>query len=208
MRAHFVFVTVTTGEGTSGQTSMKIPVFFDFNSPRTEGGYSIEYNPFAIQCNPKTGITSTAPTIKKNGVALTPDELSKITMDFRRSFNFWDLYGPTEHKNGAPNANKDTFLSSVWAAYYSAINVAYNSGSRDPISYYGRSAHIAKTACYIRPQDLALYIAPEKFVDDKGYYANGIFTAQITFSDTGSDPAAAKSPYQLFPLFVWFDTQF
>lgn len=207
MRAQFVFVVVTTGEGTSGQTSMKIPVFFDFNSPRTEGGYSIEYTPFVIQCNPKTGITSEAPTIKKNGVELTPDELGKITMDFRRSFNYWNLNGPAAHKNGAPNAAKDTFLSSVWATYFSSINVAYNSGSRDPMSTYGRPTHIAKTAGYVRQQDRALYIAPEKFVDDNGY-ANGIFTGQITFSDTGSDPQSAKSPYTLFPLFVWFDTQF
>ena len=208
MRAQFVFVIVTTGEGTSGQTSIKIPVFFDFNSPRTEGGYSIEYNPFAIQCNPKTGVTSPTPTIKKNGIELTGDELSKITMDFRRSFNYWNLNGPEKHKNGEVSKVTDGFLAHVWDAYYAAIpNATVNYGQRDPMSSYGRPAHIAKNAGYIRQQDRALYIAPEKFVDDNGY-ANGIFTAQITFSDTGTDPAAAKSPYQLFPLFVWFDTQF
>ena len=208
MRAQFVFVIVTTGEGTSGQTSIKIPVFFDFNSPRTEGGYSIEYNPFAIQCNPKTGVTSPTPTIKKNGIELTGDELSKITMDFRRSFNYWNLNGPEKHKNGEVSKVTDGFLAHVWDAYYAAIpNATVNYGQRDPMSSYGRPAHIAKNAGYIRQQDRALYIAPEKFVDDNGY-ANGIFTAQITFSDTGTGPAAAKSPYQLFPLFVWFDTQF
>ncbi len=204
-RAHFVFVVVTTGEGTSGETSLKIPVFFDFNDLR--GEYRVEYTPFAILCNPKTGVTSTSPVITKGGVALTDEELKSITMDFRRSFNYWNLNGPSAHKNGAPNANKDTFLSSIWAAYYSAINVAYNSGSRDPMSTYGRSAHVAKCAGYVRQEDRALYIAPEKFVDDNGY-ANGIFTGQITMGLTGADPAGAADPYRLFPLFVWFDTQF
>ena len=129
-------------------------------------------------------------------------------MDYRRSFNYWNLNGPAEHKNGAPNADKTAnFLSHIWNNYYTSINVAYNQGSRDPMSYYGRPAKLANAMGYIRATDLCLYIAPEKFVDEYGY-ANGIFTGQITFSDTGTDPASAKSPYQLFPLFVWFDTQF
>ena len=206
-RAHFVFVKVTTGKGTSGETVVKTPVFFDFNTPRTEGGYSVEYTPFAIKCNPKNGVTSAAPTIKHNGEVLSGDGLKNITMDFRRSFNYWNINGPSEHKNGAPDAGQTTFLSKIWAAYYAAINVAYNSGSRDPISSYGRPQHIAKAIGYVRPENLALYIAPEKFLDDSGY-ADGIFTGQITFSPTGGDPAGAADPYRLFPLFVWFDTQF
>lgn len=207
MRAHFVFVNIKTGVGTSGETVMKIPVFFDFNAPRTEGGYSIQYNPFAVRCNPKTGTTSVPPTILKNNIVVRGEELKNITMDFRRSFNYWNLNGPASHNNGAPNADKTTFLSAVWSTYYSSINVAYNTSSRDPISSYGRPLHIAKTAGYLRQEDLALYIAPEKFMDDNGY-ANGIFTAQVVFGSDGKDPAGAKDPYRLFPLFVWFDTNF
>lgn len=207
MRAHFVFVNIKTGVGTSGETVMKIPVFFDFNAPRTEGGYSIQYNPFAVRCNPKTGTTSVPPTILKNNIVVRGEELKNITMDFRRSFNYWNLNGPASHNNGAPNADKTTFLSTVWSTYYSSINVAYNTSSRDPISSYGRPLHIAKTAGYLRQEDLALYIAPEKFMDDNGY-ANGIFTAQVVFGSDGKDPAGAKDPYRLFPLFVWFDTNF
>lgn len=207
MRAHFVFVNIKTGAGTSGETVMKIPVFFDFNAPRTEGGYSIQYNPFAVRCNPKTGTTSVPPTILKNNIVVRGEELKNITMDFRRSFNYWNLNGPASHNNGAPDAEKTTFLSAVWSTYYSSINVAYNKSSRDPISSYGRPEHIAKTAGYLRQEDLALYIAPEKFMDDNGY-ANGIFTAQVVFGSDGKDPAGAKDPYRLFPLFVWFDTNF
>ena len=207
MRAHFVFVNIKTGAGTSGATVMKIPVFFDFNAPRTEGGYSIQYNPFAVRCNPKTGTTSVPPTILKNNTVVRGEELKNITMDFRRSFNYWNLNGPASHNNGAPDAEKTTFLSAVWSTYYSSINVAYNTSSRDPISSYGRPEHIAKTAGYLRQEDLALYNAPEKFMDDNGY-ANGIFTAQVVFGSDGKDPAGAKDPYRLFPLFVWFDTNF
>ena len=210
MRAHFVFVNIKTGVGTSGETVMKIPVFFDFNAPRTEGGYSIQYNPFAVRCNPKTGTTSVPPTILKNNIVVRGEELKNITMDFRRSFNYWNLNGPAAHNNGAPNVDKTTFLSSIWSSYYSAINVAYGksqAGSRDPISSYGRPKHIAKTAGYIRQEDLALYIAPERFMDDNGY-ANGIFTAQVVFGSDGKDPKDANDPYRLFPLFVWFDTNF
>lgn len=207
MRAHFVFVNIKTGVGTSGETVMKIPVFFDFNAPRTEGGYSIQYNPFAVRCNPKTGTTSVPPTILKNNIVVRGEELKNIKMDFRRSFKYWNLNGPAAHKDGEPDAGKTTFLSSVWSTYYSSINVAYNTSSRDPISSYGRLEHIAKTAGYLRQEDLALYIAPEKFMDDNGY-ANGIFTGQITFSSDGKDPKDANDPYKLFPLFVWFDTNF
>lgn len=207
MRAHFVFVNIKTGVGTSGETVMKIPVFFDFNAPRTEGGYSIQYNPFAVRCNPKNGTTSVPPTILKNNIVVRGEELKNIKMDFRRSFNYWNLNGPAAHKNGAPNADKTTFLSTVWSTYYSAIGVGYNSSSRDPISSYGRPLHIAKTVGYLRQEDLALYIAPEKFMDDNGY-ANGVFTAQVVFGSDGQDPAGAKDPYRLFPLFVWFDTNF
>lgn len=207
MRAHFVFVNIKTGVGTSGETVMKIPVFFDFNAPRTEGGYSIQYNPFAVRCNPKTGTTSVPPTILKNNIVVRGEELKNIKMDFRRSFKYWNLNGPAAHKDGEPDAGKTTFLSSVWSTYYSSINVAYNTSSRDPISSYGRPLHIAKTAGYLRQEDLALYIAPEKFMDDNGY-ANGIFTAQVVFGSDGKDPAGAKDPYRLFPLFVWFDTNF
>ena len=206
-RAHFFFVIATAGEGTPGETQVKTPVFLDFNCIRAEGGYQIEYNPFVFQCNPKTGGYSASPKITKAGAELTAEERTKITMDFRRSFNYWNIDGPASHGNGAPNANKDNFLSHMWASYYTAINVTYNSGSRDPISSFGRPAKIDNTIGYIRQSDLAFYVAPEKWKDENGY-ADGIFTGQITFADTGADPTGAASPYRLFPLFVWFDTEF
>ena len=208
MRAQFMFVEATTGKGTPGETTVKTPVFMDFNCPRAADGYQISYTPFVFQCNPKTGGVSAKPEITKaDGTALTADELAKVLMDFRRSFNYWNIDGPKSHTNGAPNANKDNFLSSIWVDYYAAINVAYNSGSRDPVSAYGRKASLEKNPAYIRTSDLALYVAPEKWKTADGY-ADGIFTGQITFADSGTDPQGAANPYRLFPLFVWFDTEF
>lgn len=205
MRAHFFFVTATTGAGTSGETVVKTPVFVDFNCVR--GDYIIKYTPFVFQCNPKTGGTSAVPEITKaDGTALTADELAKITMDYRRSFNYWNIDGPASHTNGAPNADKSTFLSKLWDVYYAAIGKAYNNGSRDPMSAYGR-AFLDKNPGYVKKENLALYIAPERWRDDNGY-ADGIFTGQITFANTGVDPQGAANPYRLFPLFVWFDTEF
>ena len=205
-RAHFFFVTAITGKGTSGETTVKTPVFLDFNCQRADKGYQIKYTPFVFQCNPKNGGVSAVPEITKDGKALTAEELAKITMDFRRSFNYWNIGGPAAHTGGAPTEAKDNFLSQVWAAYYAAINIKYGPGSRDPISAYGR-AFLDKNPAYIRPSDLALYIAPERWQDLNGY-ADGVFTAQITFATNGADPKDAVNPYRLFPIFVWFDTEF
>ena len=217
MRAHFVFVNIKTGVGTSGETVMKIPVFFDFNAPRTEGGYSIQYNPFAVRCNPKTGTTSVPPTILKNNIVVRGEELKNITMDFRRDFNYWNINGHEKHLNGAAAKGDNTkFLSRVWAAYCQACGFVYDSeaGSRKAVSYYENyekntngKGDLNKAAAYIRGEDLALHINPEKFMDEYGY-ANGIFTGQVTLGLDGKDPQKANDPYRLFPLFVWFDTNF
>lgn len=217
MRAHFVFVNIKTGAGTSGETVMKIPVFFDFNAPRTEGGYSIQYNPFAVRCNPKTGTTSVPPTILKNNIVVRGEELKNITMDFRRDFNYWNINGHEKHLNGAAAKGDNTkFLSRVWAAYCQACGFVYDSeaGSRKAVSYYENyekntngKGDLNKAAAYIRGEDLALHINPEKFMDEYGY-ANGIFTGQVTLGLDGKDPQKANDPYRLFPLFVWFDTNF
>lgn len=204
MRAHFFFVTATAGAGTSGETTVRTPVFLDFNCPRAEGGYTVQYTPFVFQCNPKTGGVSAAPVITMSDGSPVAD-MSKITMDYRRSFNYWNIDGPESHVNGDPKV-EGGFLNSIWTDYYAAIGKALNTGSRDPLSYYGR-AFLDKNAGYIRAEDLSMYVAPEKWQDENGY-ADGIFVGQITLADTGADPQGAKDPYRLFPLFVWFDTEF
>ena len=101
----------------------------------------------------------------------------------------------------------DGFLHSVWAAYYASLNVAINTGSRDPVSCYGRPGTEAARPCYFRMEDHALLVNPEKWKDDAGY-ANGVFIGQVTFGTDGADPAGAAAPRRIFPLAVWFDTAF
>lgn len=208
MRTHFIFVSVTSGKGTSGETTVKIPVFFDFNHLRADDGYQIKYTPFVLQCNPKNGGVSAVPEITKaDGSALNAEELAKITMDFRRSFNYWNLNGPETHISGGQNSTEGCFLNIISEAYYKAAGVKVELGSRKSFTAYDQTDHMDKKPAYVRKTDLAVYVAPEKWKTADGY-ADGIFTGQITFADSGTDPQGAANPYRLFPLFVWFDTEF
>ncbi len=196
-RVHFCYIVVTTGEGTPAEWSKKIPVFFNFFC--AHDGVEVDFVPFVFQCNPRTGGVSAAPRV--SGV-----EAAKFTMDYRRTFNFYNVAGPDSHIDGQPNV-ADGFLHSVWAAYYASLNVAINTGSRDPVSCYGRPGTEAARPCYFRMEDHALLVNPEKWKDDAGY-ANGVFIGQVTFGTDGADPAGAAAPRRIFPLAVWFDTAF
>lgn len=198
-RVHFCYVEVTTGAGTPGEWKMKIPVFFNFHC--AHGGYEIEFVPFVFQCNPRTGGVSVAPTITP---AVEP--ASNFTFDYRRSFNYWNVAGPASHINGQPS-EADGFLHTLWADYFAAINKAINTGSRDPVSCYGRAGTEASRPCYFRIEDHALLVNPNKWKDDAGF-ANGIFIGQVTFGVNGADPASAAADFRIFPLAVWFDTAF
>ena len=196
-RVHFCFVIVKTGAGTPAECQMKIPVFFNFHC--AHDGIEVEFIPFAFQCNPAKGGVSAAPKV-------TGAEAATFTMDYRRSFNYYNLNGPASHIDGQPSV-ADGFLHTIWAVYYEAINKAINTGSRDPVSVYGRPGTETSRPCYFRESDHALLVNPEKWKDDAGY-ANGIFIGQVTFGTTGTDPQAAAAERRIFPLAVWFDTAF
>ncbi len=197
-RVHFCYVEVTTGAGTPAEWKKKIPVFFNFHC--AHDGVEVDFVPFVFQCNPRTGGVSTAPTV--TGVS----DPSQFTLDYRRSFNYYNVAGPDSHINGQPSV-ADGFLHTLWAAFYASINVAINTGSRDPVSCYGRKGTESARPCYFRMDDHALIVNPGKWKDDAGY-ANGVFIGQITFGTDGADPAGAAGPRRIFPLAVWFDTAF
>lgn len=197
-RVHFCYVEVTTGAGTPAEWKKKIPVFFNFHC--AHDGVEVDFVPFVFQCNPRTGGVSTAPTV--TGVS----DPSQFTLDYRRSFNYYNVAGPESHVNGQPSV-ADGFLHTLWAAFYASINVAINTGSRDPVSCYGRKGTESARPCYFRMDDHALIVNPEKWKDEAGY-ANGVFIGQITFGTDGADPAGAAAPRRIFPLAVWFDTAF
>lgn len=199
-RAHVLVIDIVAGEGTVGETVVRVPVFFDFNAQRGESGYTIEYTPFAIQCNPKIGGTYPAPSIKDAaGVELA--DKSKIRMTYRRNGSYWNIGGPQTHLNGAPK-EVGTFLNQLWNSYYGTSEKAYD----NVIPVYSYNKSLDKNIAYIK-EDLTLYVAPEKWRLEDGY-ADGVFVAEVILGDQGKDPGSGASPYKMYPFFIWFDTEF
>ena len=203
MRAHVLVIDIIAGEGTVGETVCRVPVFFDFNAPRAKSGvteYTIEYTPFVIQCNPKTGGTYPAPSIKDaDGVELA--DKSHIRMTYRRSGFYWNIGGPQSHVNGDPNT-AGTFLNLLWNSYYGTSGTLYN----NVIPVYSYNKSLDKNIAYIK-EDLTLYVAPEKWRSEDGY-ADGVFVAEVILGYEGKDPGSGASPYKMYPFFIWFDTEF
>ncbi|MBR5103233.1 MAG: DUF4958 family protein [Bacteroidales bacterium] len=203
MRAHVLIVDIISGKGTVGETVCRVPVFFDFNAPRAKSGvpeYTIEYTPFVIQCNPKTGGTFPAPSIKDaDGVELA--DKSHIRMTYRRSANYWNIGGPQTHVNGDPNT-AGTFLNLLWNSYYGTSGSLYN----NVIPVYSYNKTLDKNIAYIK-DDLTLYVAPEKWKLEDGY-ADGVFAAEVILGYEGKDPGSGVSPYKMYPFLIWFDTEF
>lgn len=182
-----VSVTVTVGEGEEAVTR-RFPVAFH----QSIGAILIEYTPFVVKINPKTGGRSAAPVV-------TP-ETPALTFDFRRSFNYVNLDGPESHKNGAPSV-AGSLLYSVWDTYFSALGKNINTGARDPFSWYVNKDNPSIAAGYIDQTTRELVINPDKFKTVDGY-ANGLFVGQTPYVAAGGDPA---SGVQVFTIAAWLD---
>ena len=129
-----ILVKATTGKGTAGEITIKTPVFIHCSS--AVAGVTVNYTPFVFQVNPRTGGSSVAPTI-------TGTDLSTFIADYRRTFNYYNINGPAEHKNGQPGSGNDTFMYSLWKAYYESIGVAsVNTGQKWPLSYYDNTSRL------------------------------------------------------------------
>lgn len=196
-KVHMAIVKVTAGKGEAGETTVKIPVFIDCS--KAQNGVTVSYTPFVFQVNPRTGGSSAVPTV-------TGAE-SGILMDYRRTFNYYNINGPEEHKNGQPKV-EDSFMNSVWTAYYTAIGSAtVNTGARGPLSYYDNSSRISVPLGYVDPSNLSVKINPNKWQNDYGY-ANGVMIGQMTFVTDGNSGNLVGSNNQIFPIAIWFDTKF
>lgn len=198
----FVVVKATTGKGTPGEITVKTPVFFHFANAKN--GVTVNYTPFVFQVNPRTGGTSAAPTVTG------ADNMSNFLLDYRRTFDYYNINGPAEHKKGQPSV-KDSFMYSVWEAYYTAIGATtVNTGAKDPMSYYSNTSRLATPLGYVdATKDLAITINPNKWQNDYGY-ANGVMVGQMTFVTDGNPEMLSHSSNtnQIFPIAIWFDTKF
>lgn len=232
-RTHMALIQITVGEGTSGETVRKVPVFFDFNAPRVDSGnanapvYTVEFNPFVFQCNPKKGGYFVKPLIKdQDGNKVSSDVYSDISMTFLGNSSgvhpyYWNLGGPDTHLDGNMSVTNG-FLYQMWTNYYKAAGKAAAYTNVNPIySYHTDQKYLSVRIAYImngqlgysEDEHLKLYVVPEKWVDNDGIYADGIFMAQVRmgYKDlTGTVITAdkGKSPYQMYPFFIWFDTEF
>ncbi len=190
-----ILVTATAGKGEVGETSVTVPVFFSF--VQEVSGVTLHFTPFVIKINPRKGGVSDVPEIK--GV-----ELPNFLIDYRRTFNYYNIAGPETHIDGQPNV-AGSFMSQMWNNYYGDKTPNY--GSKDPVSYYTNSSNLAQALLYVDAANKNLVVNPNKWIDSDGNAANGAFIGQTTFVTNG-DQSGVNSGSQIFPLWVWFDEKF
>lgn len=193
-----VYVTATAGKGKVGETSVTVPVFFSFSG--TNNGVTIRYKPFVFQVNPRKGGTSIIPEV--TGVA----DMSKFLLDYRRTFNYYNINGPASHADGIPSAS--SFLGALWKNFYISIGTPnkLNYGSKDPMSYYSNKARLSSALVYVDPETKAVVVNANKWIDENGA-ANGAFFAQMTFVTDGNE-GGVNNGTKYFPLWIWFDEKF
>lgn len=224
LRAHMAIVKITCGEGTSGQTVRKVPVFFDFNLPRQDSSqpnapvYTVEFNPFVFQCNPKKGGTFVVPTFKDvNGNVVDPVEAQiTMTMHGPNKQQYWNIDGPASHLDGIPSV-EGGFLHALWKQYGADANVTPNYANAYPVYKYledKTSQKYASARIGYMQDDLKMYIKKDKWIDSDGNYADGVFVSQVRMGYKGLDGTvkradATTAPYNnMYPFFIWFDTEF
>lgn len=195
-----ILVTATAGKGKVGETTVTVPVFFSFHV--AVNGVTVRYKPFVIQVNPRKGITSQAPDI--SGVS----NLSSLLMDYRRTFNYYNIGGPDSHIDGQPNV-ANSFMNQMWAVYnaQTGITKPAGTGAKDPLSYFANKANLNLAMLYVDQTTKSIVVNSNKWIDANGVAANGAMIGQITFVTNG-DESGINNGSQIFPAWIWFDEKF
>lgn len=196
-------IEATAGNGPTAVT-VKTPIFFRYSS--VVSGVTIEYTPFVLQANPRKQTRSVVPVVTGT------DDLSKIYLDYRRTFNYYNINGATSdgvaHGSGVITSN--TFLQYLWDKCEADYSTKF------PISYYSDTKGTIKndltnnTLAYVDNTDnssnrLSVVVNANQWEHDG--WANGCFIAQMTFVTNGN-VASINSGSQIFPLVIWLDTKF
>lgn len=198
------FITATSEDPDDPDNSFSVttPIFIDCSS--TVNGVTIEYNPFVLRVNPKTGGRSGRPVI--SGVE------GDIFLDYRRDFFYYNIHGADSEgnpfKSGQVNPktqNYDAeccpFLEQLWKQYGSS-----NFGGKDPMSFYKNETDVSKTLAYIDGNDgHALVVNPDKWFAEGFGWGDGVVHGQITFS-TSKDGVNGGST--IHPIVIWLDKDF
>lgn len=198
------FITATSEDPDDPDNSFSVttPIFIDCSS--TVVGVTIEYNPFVLRVNPKTGGRSGRPVI--SGVE------GDIFLDYRRDFFYYNIHGadskgnPFKSGQVKPKAeNYDAeccpFLEQLWTQYGSS-----NFGGKDPMSFYKNEKDVSKPLAYIDGNDgHALVVNPDKWFAEGFGWGDGVVHGQITFS-TSKDGVSNGST--IHPIVIWLDKDF
>lgn len=194
-KVFMILVSATTGKGTVGETTVKIPVFIHCQA--AVKSVTVEYTPFVFQVNPKKGGSSVAPTV-------TGADSGSFLMDYRRTFNYYNINGPEQHTDGTPKSGSGNFMTNLWNNYYGEGSKNY--GARKPVSYIDNTDKSAALAYVNWDANNCITVNPNKWTDENGY-ANGVFIAQMTFTTDGKS-ANVGTGSQIFPIAIWFDENF
>ncbi|MBP5538968.1 MAG: DUF4958 family protein [Bacteroidales bacterium] len=203
-RTHASIITVTVGGNSEAAVTRKFPLFISHDG--FIKGYKITYTPFAFRVNPRTGGRSVTPVVTRED----GQPVNGFTLSYRRNVFFYNVGGPAEHMDGRAQDGTDRFMYGVWNKYYSARNLAVNSQSCAPVSWYadrnGEKGWLPYCACYNDPADLSLVVNPDKFSDENGY-ASGFVSGQMQFNYNNTDPVNTGGS-ECYPIIIWLDPSY
>lgn len=203
-----LYVTATAGKGKVGETTVKSPVFFLFSAENAV----VHYAPFVFRVNPRKGGMSVAPNISAD---IDP---ALFSMDYRRDFQFFGLDG---QPSGFP-ADAGSFMNWMWKVYNAQEGVGtktIGTGAKGCVSAYENNSWNGKTLglalCYVDPETKAVVVNPNKWIDESGKGANGVFVAEMTYLTDQSWTEITKTVNTniskgsvVTPLMIWFDEKF
>ncbi|WP_300700796.1 surface glycan-binding family protein [uncultured Alistipes sp.] len=207
-KSALLYVTATAGKGKVGETTVKSPVFFIFSPENAP----VHYAPFVFRVNPRKGGMSVAPNISSE---IDP---ALFSMDYRRDFQFWGFDGQAD---GFP-ADNGSFMNWMWKVYNAQEGVGtktIGTGAKGCVSAYENNSWNGKTLglalLYVDPETKAVVVNPNKWIDESGKGANGVFIGEMTYLTDQSWTEITKAVNNniskgsvVTPLMIWFDEKF
>lgn len=209
-------ITATVTDPEDSENTFKVTVPFCVDFAAEVNNVLVTYDPFVFRVNPKTGGRSSAATF--TGVAA-----DKFLIDYRRSFNYYNIYGVDENGNdlvdGAPNKEGGSFLQKIWDKFTeeTGLNLKEglpNYGAKAPVSFYNNTIEktgdqLSKTGAYVDntpgANQFTLVVSPGVWHADG--WADGIFTGQMTFATNGAIGSVSNGGKRA-PIAIWLDKDF
>ncbi len=203
-------ITATAGEGETSVTRESL-IFVHLSQSLTNASqpkYRVDFTPFVMRVNPKTGASLDKTTVKVNNAAAP----AGFTIDYRGDFRYANLNGPASHIDGRPaDKSNTTFMYAMLLKFYTAIGNpdALNTGSKDALSYFNRGDKLSAKPLYVDNGDgYNIKVNPNIWRNDDGW-ANGLFIGQMNMGEAeGKDPSTNFGQPRPFLCVVWFDEKF